>query len=68
MIGDRRSGWWKTTIGVIVTAVMLFVAGVLMDFFARDYALIGRLTSLLFILGIVGIWLAPDTSEKQLED
>jgi multiple sugar transport system permease protein len=24
MIGDRRRGWWKTAIGVLITAVMLF--------------------------------------------
>ena len=33
-----------------------------------DYARIGRVTSLLFILGIVIIWFAPDTSGRQLED
>ncbi len=54
--------------GRIVTAVTLFVAGALMEFFARDYALIGRITSLLFILGMIFIWFVPDTNAKQLED
>ena len=35
--------------------------------FDGDYARIGRLTSLLFILGMVVIWLAPDTSELPSE-
>jgi SHS family sialic acid transporter-like MFS transporter len=54
--------------GRIVTAVLLFAAGALMQFFAGDYVQIGRLTSLLFILGMVGIWFVPDTGAKQLED
>ena len=54
--------------GRIVTAVTLFVAGALMAWFDSDYARIGRVTSLLFILGMVFIWFAPDTSKKELED
>jgi MFS transporter, SHS family, sialic acid transporter len=54
--------------GRIVTAVTLFLAGALMAWFDSDYAQIGRVTSLLFILGIVFIWFAPDTSQRELED
>jgi len=54
--------------GRIVTAVTIFLAGALMEYFGGDYARIGRLTSLLFVIGIVAIWLAPDTSHKQLAD
>jgi SHS family sialic acid transporter-like MFS transporter len=54
--------------GRIVTAMTIFATGALSQFFKGDYAQIGRLTSLLFIVGMVVIWFAPDTSEKQLED
>ena len=54
--------------GRIVTAVTLFAAGALMAWFDSDYALIGRYTSLLFVLGMVFIWFVPDTGAKELED
>lgn len=54
--------------GRILTAVTIFATGALMTFFDGDYARIGRVTSLCFALGVVVIWLAPDTSQKQLED
>jgi MFS family permease len=54
--------------GRIVTAITLFVSGALMHVFESDYARIGRLTSLLFLLGMVFIWFVPDTSKRQLED
>lgn len=54
--------------GRIVTAVTIFIAGALMEFFAGNYAFIGRVTSLIFVLGMVGICFAPDTSRKQLAD
>ena len=56
--------------GRILTAVTVFATGALMEspFFAGDYARIGRVTSLIFAVGMIVIWLAPETSEKQLED
>jgi SHS family sialic acid transporter-like MFS transporter len=54
--------------GRIVTAVTIFAAGVLMELFAGDYARIGRVTSLLFLIGMLAIWFAPDTSQNQLEN
>ncbi len=54
--------------GRIVTAVTVFLSGALMTYFEGSYPRIGQVTSLLFILGIVFIWFAPDTSKKQLED
>lgn len=54
--------------GRIVTALTIFATGALKDVFGGDYATIGRLTSLLFLLGMIFIWFAPDTSDKQLED
>ncbi|MBI2807158.1 MAG: MFS transporter [Planctomycetes bacterium] len=54
--------------GRIVTAVTIFGGGALMHVFEGDYARIGRLTSLLFLVGMIAIWFAPDTSGKQLDD
>ncbi len=54
--------------GRIVTAVTIFLTGALTQFFAGDYTRIGKITSLLFVLGMVGIWFAPDTSKRSLED
>jgi MFS transporter, SHS family, sialic acid transporter len=54
--------------GRIITAMLLFLAGVVMSVFKGDYASIGRATSLLFILGMVAVCFTPDTSRKQLED
>jgi MFS family permease len=54
--------------GRIVTAMTIFATGAVSQLFGGDYAVIGRYTSLLFVLGMVCIWMAPDTSDKQLED
>ncbi len=55
--------------GRIATALgILVAAGLLKQIFHGDYALIGRLTSLIYLVGMFAIWLAPDTSEKGLED
>ncbi|MBI3467654.1 MAG: MFS transporter [Planctomycetes bacterium] len=53
--------------GRILTAVTVFATGALTKYFAGDYARIGRVTSLIFVIGLVAIWLAPDTSGRQLE-
>ena len=54
--------------GRILTAVTIFATGLLMTYFAGDYARIGRVTSLCFALGIVAIALAPDTSQTSLDE
>jgi MFS family permease len=54
--------------GRILTAATIFATGALMEFFAGDYARIGRVTSLIYALGLLAILFAPDTSEKQLAD
>ena len=54
--------------GRILAALTIFATGMLKDLFAGDYAQIGRVTSLIYAVGILAIWLAPDTSQKQLED
>ncbi len=55
--------------GRVLTVVTVFATGTLLkDIFHGDYAKIGRVTSLIFAIGMMIIWLAPDTSDKQLED
>ncbi len=54
--------------GRVFTAVTLFASGALMGYFGGDYARIGRITGLFFLLGMVAILFAPDTSKKQLAD
>ncbi len=55
--------------GRIATAAgILVAAGLLKQLFEGDYAQIGRLTSLVYLVGAVVIWFAPDTSAKGLED
>jgi MFS family permease len=54
--------------GRIATAITLFVSGALMGHFGGDYARLGRITAMFFVLGIVAILFAPDTSKKQLAD
>jgi MFS family permease len=54
--------------GRILTATTVFATGALIQQFGGDYARIGRITSLIFLVGAIAIWLAPDTSKRQLED
>jgi hypothetical protein len=54
--------------GRIATAVTLFASGALMGYFQGDYARIGQITSLFFLLGVVAICFAPDTGKRQLRD
>jgi hypothetical protein len=54
--------------GRILTAVTVFATGTLTELFHGDYARIGRATSLIFAVGMLIIWFAPDTSRKQIED
>jgi MFS family permease len=54
--------------GRIATAVTLFLSGALMGYFESDYARIGRVTAMFFVLGMVAILFAPDTSKKQISD
>ena len=61
--GERRVSWV-----VILTAVTMLVSGTLMSFFEGDYARLGRTTGLLFLLGMIAILFAPDTSKKRIAD
>jgi MFS transporter, SHS family, sialic acid transporter len=54
--------------GRILTAVTIFATGTLMELFAGDYARIGRVTSLIFAVGLVAIYFAPDTSRQSFDE
>jgi MFS transporter, SHS family, sialic acid transporter len=54
--------------GRIVTAMTIFASGALMTLFEGKYEQIGRYTSLLFVLGMIVIWFAPDMRNKDLAD
>ena len=53
----------------IVTAAGVVVSGELLrNVFHGDYAQIGRVTSLIYIAGMIVILLAPDTSKRSLKE
>jgi MFS family permease len=52
--------------GRILTAIGVLGTGQLMHFFAGDYARVGHVTCLIYVLGMIVIWFAPDTSKTQL--
>ncbi len=54
--------------GRIITAFTVFATGSLMALFQGDYARIGRVTSLVFVLGMIFIWFVPDTGRSELKD
>ena len=54
--------------GRFATAVGVLGAGQLMLWFDGNYAMAGRVTCLVYFLGMLIIPFAPDTSKKQLED
>jgi MFS family permease len=55
--------------GRVATAIaILGTALLLKENFQGDYSQIGRLTSLIYLVGMIVIWFAPDTSSRGLED
>jgi len=42
--------------------------GALMNAFGGHYAQVGAITSLVYGLGLIAIWFAPDTTGKGLKD
>jgi MFS family permease len=54
--------------GRIASALGVLGAGALVQHYDGDYARVGALTSLVYFLGMVIIWFAPETSGKKLED
>ncbi len=55
-------------VGRVLTAAGVLVAGTLTAWFLGDYAKAGAITGLVYALGMVVIWWAPETSEKGLEE
>ena len=55
--------------GRVLTAFgILVVAGLLRNVFEGDYALIGKITSLIYAFGMVVLLFAPDTSKATLDN
>jgi len=55
--------------GRILTAATVLISGMLLhEVFQGDYAAIGRVTSFIYLIGMVAILFAPDTSKTGLED
>ena len=52
--------------GRILSALGVLITGQLMIQFNGDYARVGQITCLVYVLGLVVIWLAPDTSTTQI--
>ncbi len=54
--------------GRILAAASVLGAGALMRLFDGDYARVGAFTGLVYVMGMVVICFAPDTTAKKLED
>jgi hypothetical protein len=54
--------------GRYLSAIGVLATGLLKEQFAGDYARVGRITSFVFAVGLLIIWLAPDTSRKSMVD
>jgi MFS family permease len=55
-------------VGRFATAVGVFFAGVLFAAVGGSYPRVGSLCGLIYGLGLIFIWCAPDTSRKTLQD
>ena len=55
-------------VGRFATAAGLFAAGTLVGFFGGDYSRVGAVMALIYALGMIVIWFAPDTTNKSLEE
>jgi hypothetical protein len=54
--------------GRILSAAGVVVTAGLVSYFHGDYARVGRLTHLIFALGMIVILFAPDTSKKSMDE
>ena len=54
--------------GRILTAVTVFATAMLINYFENDYSVIGRITSLVFLLGAIGICLLPGGVDGEIKD
>jgi SHS family sialic acid transporter-like MFS transporter len=55
-------------VGRFATAVGVFTAGTLAGAFGGDFAKVGAVTGLIYALGMVAIWFAPDTTGSDLRE
>jgi MFS family permease len=55
-------------VGRFATAGGVFVAGALVTWFGGDFAKVGAAMSLIYSLGMVAIWWAPETANRDLPD
>ena len=53
--------------GRILTAVTIFMTGLMKEYFHGDYAQIGRVTSVVFVLGMALVLFMPDTSKRDMQ-
>ncbi|NCF94838.1 MAG: MFS transporter [Verrucomicrobiaceae bacterium] len=53
--------------GRILTASLIFITPAITNVFDGNYAHIGRVTSLVFVIGMIAILFAPDTSKRDME-
>ena len=54
--------------GRIITAVTVFITSMLIVYFNNDFGAIGRLTSLIYLFGAIGILLMPKGVEGEIKD
>lgn len=54
--------------GRVLTAIGVLGTGALTAYFQEDYARTGRVTSLVYVLGMIIILFAPDTSKKKIAE
>jgi len=55
-------------VGRFATAGGVFAAGTLVIWFGGDFAKVGAVMGLIYSLGMIAIWWAPETSNKDLPD
>ena len=54
--------------GRILTVVTLFTTSSLVAALGSNYPLIGKITSLVYLVGMILIWLVPASTSTELED
>ena len=54
--------------GRILAAPGMLGAGWLIQYFGGDYAKVGSVTSLIYVVGMIVICFAPDTSKRKLHE
>ena len=54
--------------GRIITAVTVFITAMLITYFDNDFRQIGRITSLIYLFGAIGILLMPKGVEGKIKD